>query len=70
MIWLSPRIAYGILTMLWKLRVENKANSSGLDYIRWPWLVSTKKIEDQLKYRFMYTSADAFDAYVLGRGLH
>ncbi len=70
MIWLSPRIAYGILTMLWKLRVQNKANSSGLDYIRWPWLVSTKKIEDQLKYRFMYTSADAFDAYVLGRGLH
>ncbi len=63
-IWLSPRIAYWIVDALWKVKMQKESTSSGLDYIRWPWVVSTKKLETELKYKFLYTSAQAFKEYV------
>ena len=61
----SAPIAYGITNLAWRLRLQNEAPGAGLDYVRWPWVVSTALLEQELGYEFRHTSRDAIESCLL-----
>ncbi len=58
----SPLVAYGLTNLAWKLRLQNDAPGVGLDFVRWPWTVSTEKLRNELGYEFKYTSRQALES--------
>lgn len=63
-LWLPAWLAYGLTNVAWHLHAQNDSTSAGLDYVRWPWVVSCQKLERDLGYQFKYTSAQALEAYL------
>lgn len=62
--WLPAWLAYGVTDLAWALRIQSDAPSAGLDYVRWPWVVSTEKLERELGYEFKHTSEQALHAHL------
>ena len=63
----SSAIAYGITNLTWKLHLQDDSPGVGLDFIRWPWTVSTERVERELGFTFKHTSHEAIEAYISGR---
>jgi UDP-glucose 4-epimerase len=63
----SAPIAYGLTDLTWKLHLQNDSPGVGLDFIRWPWLVDTSRLERDLRYTFKHTSRQAVEAYLNNR---
>lgn len=63
-VWLPAWLAYGVTDLAWLLRIQSDAPSPGLDYVRWPWAVSTERLERELGYAFRHTSQEALEAYL------
>ncbi len=61
---------YPLTQFAWLARLQNDAPAVGLDFIRWPWTVSTARLEAELGFTFAHDSRAALDAYLatLGRG--
>jgi UDP-glucose 4-epimerase len=55
--------AYALTEATWRLRLQNDAPSVGLDFIRWPWVVSTEKLEREFDYRPGHDSFSALRGY-------
>ena len=64
MLRFSARAAYALTNLSWRLRVQNDAPGVGLDYVRWPWTVSTERLEKELNYTFKHSSASAIRSYL------
>lgn len=64
---LPPALAYGLTGLSWLTRLQSDAPAAGLDFIRWPWTVSTAKLEAELGCAFEHSSRDALDAYLRAR---
>ena len=62
--WLPAAIAYPLTQLAWWLRLQNDSPGVGLDWVRYPWLVSTARLEGELGYRFKYTSEQALRSYL------
>ena len=60
----SAPVAYGLTNLTWRLRLQNDAPGVGLDYIRWPWTVSTDRVEKELRFKFKHSSRDAIESYL------
>ncbi len=67
LIRLPAPLAYGLTGLAWRTHVQSDSPSAGLDYIRWPWVVSTEKLASETGYAFRHTSREALEAY-LDRG--
>jgi UDP-glucose 4-epimerase len=61
---LPAPLAYGLTNLTWRLRLQNDAPGVGLDYIRWPWIVSTDRIEKELGFTFNHSSRAAVESYL------
>jgi hypothetical protein len=61
---LPAPLLYGLTGLTWRLRLQSDSPASGLDFIRYPWTVSTKKIERELGVKFRHSSAEAWEAFV------
>jgi len=61
---LSARTAYALTNLSWRLHVQNDAPGVGLDYIRWPWTVSTDRLQQELRYTFKHSSMAAVQSYL------
>ena len=48
-----------IIDLSWKLRLQNDSPACGLNFIRYPWLASTHKIERDLGWKARHTSMEA-----------
>ena len=59
-------LLYGLTAAAWTLRLQSDSPACGLDFIRYPWNVSTEKIERELGATFRYSSRDAWTAFVDG----
>ncbi len=66
-VWLPSWAAYGLTDLAWLLRLQSDAPSAGLDYVRWPWAVSTAKLEREVGYAFRYDSRQALEAWLAAR---
>lgn len=64
MLRFSAPIAYGLTDLTWRLRLQNDAPGVGLDFIRWPWVVSTGKLEQELHHTFKYNSRQVVESYL------
>ena len=56
-------LVYPLVQGAWALRLQKDSPAAGLDFIRYPWLVDTGKVERDTGYRFRYTSREALEAY-------
>ena len=69
MLALPAALAYPLVQMAWTLGVQKDAPSVGLDFIRFPMVMSTGKLKGQGGFRFSYTSAEAVQSYLNGAAL-
>jgi UDP-glucose 4-epimerase len=61
---LPPFLAYGLTNLSWLMRLQSDSPGAGLELIRWPWTVSTQRLETDLGYSFKRTSREAIGAYL------
>ena len=54
-----PPLLTAIIDLSWKLRLQNDSPACGLNFIRYPWLASTEKIERDLGWKARHTSKQA-----------
>ena len=64
---LPAPFAYGLTEGAWRARVQSDAPAVGLDFVRWPWTVSTERLTAETGYAFRHTSREALAAYVRRR---
>jgi len=69
---LPLKLMYMLNHIAWYLRLTflSEFPSPALNLIRYPWVVSSAKLERELGYSYQYTSTEAFDAfaeYILGK---
>ena len=63
-VWLSPKLIYGVTALAWFLHLQNESPPKGVDFIRWPWVISTDRIEEELHYRCKFTSKEALFSFL------
>ena len=61
---LPSAAAYPLTQMAWKLGIQKDAPSVGLDFIRYPIVLSTGKLKNETGFRFFYTSEEALMSYL------
>ena len=61
---LPPAIAYPLTQMAWNVGIQKDAPAAGLDFIRYPAVISTGKFKGETGFRFLFTSEDAVMSYL------
>ncbi len=56
-----------VVGLTWKLRLQDRSGPAGLNFIRYPWLASPAKIRDELGWKPVYTSEEAFSEWAGAR---
>ncbi len=56
-------IVYPLTGLAWRLRLQDDSPAAGLDFIRYPWVVSTEKIGRELGIRPALTSKEAWNSF-------
>ena len=67
LLFLPPAIAFPLTQMAWNLGIQKDSPAAGLDFIRYPIVVSTGKLKKETGFRFLYTSEEALLAYLPDR---
>ena len=61
---LPAPLAYGLTGLAWRTRIQSDAPAAGLDFVRWPWAVSTGKLGRETGFVYRHTSREALEAYL------
>jgi UDP-glucose 4-epimerase len=56
---------YPMTELTWRLRIQNESPAVGLDFIRYPWTVSTDKLRRELGIVPVHSSRDAWESFAL-----
>ncbi|MBI4337814.1 MAG: NAD-dependent epimerase/dehydratase family protein [Chloroflexi bacterium] len=64
MVWVPAPLLYALTGATWRLRLQNDSPAVGLDMVRWPWLVSTERLKQQVGFTPKHSSRDALLAFV------
>ena len=67
LIFLPAAIAYPVTKITWDLGIQHDSPAAGLDFIRYPIIVSTGKLKKETGFQFFYTSEDALMSYLPDR---
>jgi len=65
MISLPSWAIYPMTELTWRLRIQNESPAVGLDFIRYPWTVSTDKLRRELGIVPSHSSRDAWESFTL-----
>ena len=65
---LPATLLYGATELSWLLRMQSSTPACGLDFIRYPWVVSGDKLEREHGLRALHSSEDAWEAFVSHSG--
>ena len=68
LIWLPPTVAYPLTQFAWWLRLQNDSPAVGLDWIRYPWMVSTERLKRETGFQFQHTGEEALRSYLESKG--
>lgn len=60
---LPPFLAYPLVQLCQRVRLQPEATASNLNQVRWPILMSTGKLHQATGYRFYHTALDALTAF-------
>ena len=63
LVTLPASFAYPLTQLSWMLRLQSDSSPAGLDFIRYPIFMSTKRLKKGAGYRFMHTSREALRAF-------
>ena len=66
LIFLPSPVAYPLTQMAWNLGIQKDAPAVGLDFVRYPMVLSTGKLKNETGFRFFYTSEEAVMSYLPG----
>ena len=64
LVFLPPVIAYPLTQIAWKLGVQKDSPAAGLDFVRYPMVISTAKLKKETGFQFHFTSEEALTAYI------
>jgi UDP-glucose 4-epimerase len=53
-----------VLTLSWRLRLQNESPPGGLEFIKYPIVVSTEKAKEALGFTFRYSTRDTLRSYL------
>ena len=70
MLSLPAVLAHGLTQFAWLARLQSDAPAVGLRFIRWPWTVSTGRLDAEVGHRFAYSSREALVSYLDARAPH
>lgn len=62
--FLPSFIAFPLTQMAWRLGIQKDSPATGLNFVRYPLVLSTGKLKKETGFRFHYTSEDALMAYL------
>lgn len=60
---LPPFLAYALTQLSWQLGIQKDSPAVGLDFVRYPIIISTGKLKGVTGYRFRYTSEEALASF-------
>ena len=66
-IWLPSFVAYPMVGLTWRMGLQREGPAVGLNFVRYPIVLSTEKIEREAGFRFLYTTEEALLDYVRAR---
>ena len=61
---LPAPLLYAAMEISWRLRLQSSSPGSGLDFIRYPWIVSGERLEREYGLAARRSSLDAWEAFV------
>lgn len=67
LIRLPAPLLYRLAALSWTLRLQSSAPAGGLNFIRYPWLVSAQKIAEEHGIFPEYTAREAWQAFISAR---
>lgn len=53
-----------LIRMSWALHLQNESPPSGLEFVKYPPVVSTDKLAKEVGFRFHYSTEEALSAFV------
>ncbi len=53
-----------LLTLSWRLRLQSESPPGGLEFIKYPIVMSTEKVRTEVGFEFLYTTRDALESYL------
>ena len=56
-----------LLALSWRLHLQSSSPVGGLEYIKYPIIISTEKLKQTLGFRFAHTSRDALHSFLRAR---
>lgn len=65
---LPERLLRLLMGFSWVLRLQNESPASGLEFIKYPPIVSTEKLKRELGFQFRHSSEDALLSFIPTRG--
>ena len=63
---LSPNLAYIATHLSWKLGIQKEAPARGLDFVRYPIVLSTGRARREMGFRPQYSSREALSEFISG----
>lgn len=54
----------GVMDLAWKLRLQSQSNSSGLDFIAYPWVASNEKLKKAIGFRYKYSTEETVKSFL------
>ena len=57
-------VAYPLVQWSWRLGIQKGSTAGGLDFVRYPVVMSTAKLKKEVDFRFRYTSEEALTTYL------
>jgi hypothetical protein len=61
---LPEKLLRVLMGFSWALRLQNESPASGLEFIKYPPVVSTEKLKSEIGFQFGYSSRDALLSFV------
>jgi len=65
MLALPEKVLRSLMGLLWALHLQKKSPASGLEFIKYPPIVSTQKLKSEMGFQFCCSSKDALLSYVI-----
>ena len=66
--FLPAHVAFPLTAAAWKLGLQKHSPASGLDFVRYPLVMSTGRLKEKTGFRFNYTSEEALLSYLRNVG--
>ena len=61
---LPSAVAYPLTQLAWNLGIQRESPAAGLDFVRYPLVMSTGKLKKETGFRFTYSSEEALMSYL------